>query len=98
MIDLQDYIDRADTPEKKKILAEQWKLAVNEGYIYCPCGQARGLVKAFRCLYCGVWFCQPCAEQHFGQTVKEWIVSKRKEARAQVETDLRNVAIADSLA
>jgi len=34
--------------------------------IHCNCGNVRHWTRVFRCLYCGVWFCQECAEEHFG--------------------------------
>lgn len=37
----------------------------------CGCGRRMLLHRATRCLYCGVFFCQQCAEIHFGQTIKE---------------------------
>lgn len=36
--------------------------------IECGCGRAMPLRFFFRCLYCGCWFCEPCAEVHFGMT------------------------------
>lgn len=40
--------------------------------VTCPCGGKRGITKAVRCLYCDIWYCEMCAEQHFGQTRKEY--------------------------
>jgi len=42
------------------------------GCITCRCGDEVGLVVAYRCLYCDAWFCEPCAEDHFGMTVDEY--------------------------
>ena len=30
------------------------------------CGRRISLTRAFRCLYCGFWFCPMCARIHFG--------------------------------
>ena len=38
----------------------------------CHCGQLIYWLNAFRCLYCGEYYCQPCAEKHFEQTREEW--------------------------
>jgi len=38
----------------------------------CPCGCERAITLMYQCLYCGVWFCEWCAEQHFGKTRKEY--------------------------
>lgn len=34
--------------------------------VTCPCGTTLPLKEAFRCLYCEIFFCPPCAETHFG--------------------------------
>ncbi len=39
-----------------------------------PCGECAqeqeiGLSEMYRCLYCGIWYCEVCAEKHFGQTI-----------------------------
>ncbi len=39
---------------------------------FVPCGGCErefALSVMYRCLYCGIWYCEPCAEQHFGQTI-----------------------------
>lgn len=36
--------------------------------IACDCGRIVMLRYAYKCLYCSLWFCQPCAEHHFGKT------------------------------
>lgn len=33
--------------------------------ITCPCGTTLPLREAFRCLYCEVYWCPSCAEDHF---------------------------------
>lgn len=33
-----------------------------------PCGRCRhfaALWNAYKCFYCGIWFCRACAQQHF---------------------------------
>jgi hypothetical protein len=32
------------------------------------CGKTLPIWMMFRCLYCGFYFCQSCAEKHFGKT------------------------------
>lgn len=40
--------------------------------ITCPCGWKRAALRMYQCLYCKIWFCHQCAEQHFGKTVAEY--------------------------
>jgi hypothetical protein len=34
--------------------------------VTCPCGRTVALRDAYRCWFCGLFFCFHCAEQHFG--------------------------------
>lgn len=86
MSDLSTYLSLTKDPLKKQLLEEQYKEARTFGSIHCCCDQLRAITMAYRCLYCGVWFCQRCAEIHFGMTLQEWIKKKRVEKRQ----DLRN--------
>ena len=38
--------------------------------IRCGCYKLVKFIYAYRCLYCGVWYCKQCAEEHFGMKVK----------------------------
>ncbi len=40
--------------------------------ITCVCGRKRAIVQMYQCLYCKVWMCDQCAEEHFGKTVAEY--------------------------
>lgn len=42
--------------------------------IRCGCNKLIGWKYMFRCLYCGVWYCKECAEDHFGAKVPESFV------------------------
>ena len=39
--------------------------------VRCACNKYVQWHAMFRCLYCGVWFCKSCAEEHFGMRVPE---------------------------
>lgn len=57
--------------------ARQWRQAKGEQpKIECGCGLAAPIRFLFRCLYCGVWFCQTCAEEHFGKTRAQHIAER----------------------
>jgi len=34
--------------------------------VTCPCGKELPVTETFRCFECEVYFCPPCAEEHFG--------------------------------
>ncbi|MEE4191537.1 MAG: hypothetical protein V2I66_08150 [Halieaceae bacterium] len=40
--------------------------------VTCPCDRERGISRAVRCLYCSIWYCETCAEEHFGMTRAEY--------------------------
>lgn len=46
--------------------------------IRCGCNKLIGWQYMFRCLYCGVWFCKECGEEHFGAKVPESFVGVEK--------------------
>ena len=73
MNNLNPYPNWAINPEKRARLEAQWKQAVQFNTITCECTALRPLVLAFRCLYCGQWYCERCAEIHFGKTIDAWL-------------------------
>lgn len=75
---MQDYLCRADDAKKERLKIQRSQAFEHET-ITCNCGQLRHLTHAFRCLYCGEWYCSRCAEEHFGQTIQQWIEKKRLE-------------------
>ena len=61
---------------KRNFVAKQTQEAESMGYVTLRnCGEIRtGTIPvwmAFRCLYCGEYFNQTMAEEHFGMTRKE---------------------------
>ena len=77
-MDLQFYIDKVGDAAKVKALQEQWFAAANLGFLKCAgCGQQRHLTLAYKCLYCGCYFCFGCAEIHFGKTVADYYKEKK---------------------
>lgn len=89
MSDLGSYLQRLTDPIAKERLEGQWRDAVRHKEITCfDCGYKRSLELAYRCLYCGIWFCVNCAEAHFGKTIQNHIVEKRREKRKQFEEQL----------
>lgn len=44
--------------------------------VTCGCGKTLPILSMHNCLYCSQHYCKTCAEEHFGETVKEW---KRRE-------------------
>lgn len=42
-------------------------------YITCgDCGKKVELIWAYRCYFCGIFFCEHCAGKHFGGSREEW--------------------------
>lgn len=55
------------------VLQEREGVTIRLATITCPsCEWVRAAVSMYKCLYCKVWYCEPCAELHFGKTVEEW--------------------------
>ena len=75
-----------DTAQKAAFVAAQWKQAKGpQPDVTCGCGLKLPLRFAYRCLYCGQWYCQTCAEQHFGKT-REQYNSEKVGAGSTAET------------
>lgn len=54
-----------------KLLLDQERINVPLTHVKVRCGCLKmvRLIQAHRCLYCGIFFCQRCAELHFGKRV-----------------------------
>lgn len=92
---LGGYLMRAEGQEKRERITVQYCEARDEQTITCGCGLKRALILAYRCLYCGEWYCANCAEKHFGQTMQEWIIKKRIERRQEAESRMQNEKLRD---
>lgn len=76
---LQNYLEWTNDPARIELLTSQWRDAVETHRIVCPCGRDRAIEHSYKCLYCGVWFCESCAEEHFGETRSDYRLRKSKE-------------------
>jgi hypothetical protein len=72
---LEHYVGRATGREaayrhEASLLKKQWEQATSAGQhaavIECVCGRARPIEHLFRCFHCGLWFCEVCAHEHYG--------------------------------
>jgi len=71
--------------DKLKFVTKQFREAMyHEGQdvqkVTCGCGLCMPLRFAYRCLYCGEFYCMNCAEIHFGKTRKEYNEEKINES------------------
>ena len=62
---------------KRKVNKSFWVqrqtfLAKNKGYVITRSGKKVPIWMAFRCLYCGEYFSQREAEEHFGRTREDY--------------------------
>jgi len=71
---MHEYILTAE--ETRETVAFQYAQAKNGVPIRCLCGRKIPIVNMFRCLYCGVWMYQTCAEVHFGKSRAEYLADK----------------------
>jgi hypothetical protein len=59
----------ADVAEKRaRVTSQLREVALTKARVTCGCGVSVKLIYSFRCLYCGEFYCQRCAEIHFGKT------------------------------
>lgn len=58
--------------EQKRIAAKQLKAAINGENVKCFCEKVTSPPwKLYKCYYCGIFFCERCAAEHFGETREE---------------------------
>lgn len=78
-------LDISGLTEPTEILASQArfirtqeddKIPVQHFKIRCVCLKLTPMKYAYRCLYCGIFYCRTCAEQHFGKTVAQYRVER----------------------
>jgi len=41
----------------------------------CECGKTCNILDMYKCLYCDIYRCKACSEEHFGTTVDDWRAS-----------------------
>ena len=63
---------------KETVDQEARGVTVRLATVTCPCDRKRSLMHMYKCLYCSVWFCKECAEEHFGKTVEQYRAEKRE--------------------
>ena len=55
-----------------KQLQELIRQDCNNILVSCECDKKIPIHLAFRCLYCGQYYCQKCAEEHFGKSREDY--------------------------
>lgn len=68
-----------ECPHKKEPLLDERintsiaQFAANGEKVPCSCGISAYAYLLFRCVYCGEFYCQSCAEKHFNKTREEYL-------------------------
>lgn len=66
----------ASIPERRAIMGEQLRavarLVKDETLLCAECGREIRIFYAYRCRWCGFYFCPACAAQHFGPDASTW--------------------------
>jgi hypothetical protein len=66
----------ASLTERRAIMREQLRavsaLVKDETFICAECGRKIRIFYAYRCRWCGFYFCPSCASDHFGPDVSLW--------------------------
>lgn len=71
--------------DKVSFFREQLDAALAETGVPCECGNSYPLRSMYRCLYCGIWFCERCAEIHFGKTKAQYRAEHPEEFESALE-------------
>jgi len=78
----------AQNPETARHVYDQLKEAKQDigSRITCGCGTRMRQHQAYKCFYCGVFFCEKCAAEHFGKTKDEYYADKTVDYIAGLQT------------
>ena len=52
---------------KRTLYKAQFRELMGPSRVTCGCGRSIPVRFAYRCFFCGIWFCRTCAEAHFGE-------------------------------
>jgi len=82
-----DYIKQAEKidPQKAARMQRQFNQLWALSEVTCHCKATVHFMSAFRCLYCGEFFCMACAEVHFGQTQRDWMKQRHPDVLKQLD-------------
>lgn len=69
------------TDEEAEKLAALQKQTSLQGTVRCACKQSFLINEVWRCFFCDVWYCNECAEEHFGMTKEQWREQKEDEEK-----------------
>jgi hypothetical protein len=69
---------------QKRFIADQTAIGVPSQHlcIRCPCLRKVQWGQMYKCLYCEMWLCRKCAEEHFGKTVEQYKADRQQEETA----------------
>ncbi|MGE4486350.1 MAG: hypothetical protein AB7C95_00820 [Synergistaceae bacterium] len=87
-----EYLPEDKLKAKRRQLKSQIKEVHGcEQRITCGCGRTVPLNAAYKCFYCGLWFCPACAREHFAEHDLEDLLYEldTKSGRVTAETFLR---------
>ncbi len=63
-------------PKRRAFLGNQlrvvMRLVKDETILCAECGKSIRIFYAYRCRWCGFYFCPVCADTHFGPDISEW--------------------------
>lgn len=75
-LEFKDKLQIVYSQTKESVAQDAQGVTARLTTLTCPCGWKRGIMNMYQCLYCKIWFCQPCAEDHFGKTVEQYKLDK----------------------
>ena len=78
-----EKLARIERQKKETIDQEEKGVTIRMATMTCCCGTERAVLMMHLCLYCAEWFCQSCAEVHFGQTVEQYKKDRIDESKGQ---------------
>ena len=83
----------AEKQVKLGLVARQTKQLHKTGSVSCECGRTgKPWAMMYKCFYCGVFLCHPCAKVHFSDNTKDHQPSEASAVNPLVEKEEENHA------
>ena len=75
-VDLLVSPHTVELDNKRNIVYKQQKQAMMVSKVTCECNLTIPLYHVTRCYYCGEYYCEKCAAEHFGKSREQYLKEK----------------------
>jgi len=63
----------SEQSDKEDIIYGKLQTMLVHGSLRCKCQSTQPLSQMYRCFHCGLWLCEACSKEHFGEKIRKWL-------------------------